>query len=226
MREPIVIHSPISTAHLVLLFHGVGSTAQNLVPLGQQIVAALPQAAVISVPSPDACEVGPGYQWFSVRGITESNRVQRVADAMPRFIETVKKLQLNSGVAAAQTTLIGFSQGGIMALESSQISKPLAGSIFAIAGRFAQLPQQAPASTRLHLIHGESDPVIASSYSVAANERLRALGADVTVDLIPSLGHGINQAAVERLVGHLAGDIDRLSGVIAGSAHHRIGRPA
>ena len=209
MREPIVIQLPTPAEQLVLLFHGVGSTAENMVPLGQQIATALPQVAVISVPSPDACDVGPGYQWFSVRGITEGNRVQRVADAMPRFIETVKKLQLNSAVTASRTTLIGFSQGGIMALEASQVAEPPARSIFAIAGRFAQAPHQAPAATTLHLIHGETDPVIASSFSVAANERLKALGAEVTIDVIPRLGHGINQEAAQRLLMHLASDVER-----------------
>jgi phospholipase/carboxylesterase len=103
MPDPIVIRSPSSPERLVLLFHGVGSTAQNLVPLGQQIAATLPRAAVISVPSPDLCDMGLGYQWFSVRGVTEGNRVQRVAEAMPRFIETVEKLQRASGAPAAQT---------------------------------------------------------------------------------------------------------------------------
>lgn len=51
--HPIVVQMPAGVpAQLVLLFHGVGGQAGNLLPLGRSIAAALPRAAVLSVPSP------------------------------------------------------------------------------------------------------------------------------------------------------------------------------
>jgi phospholipase/carboxylesterase len=213
MPDPIVIQSPSRTPEqLFLLFHGVGSTPENMVPLGQLLAAEFRDAAVISVPSPDISDMGSGYQWFSVRGINEDNRVQRIADTMPRFVETIKSLQKATGTTAAQTVLVGFSQGAIMALESTQSTEPLARRTVAFAGRFARLPERAPVSTTLHFIHGTSDPVIPCSHTVKATERLTRLGAAVTTDVIPGLGHGINQEAADRLVERLKGKLPKRTG--------------
>jgi len=203
MPDPIAIQSQAGTPErLFLLFHGVGSTPQDMVPLGQLLATEFPRATVISVPSPDRSDMGSGYQWFSVRGITEDSRPQRIAEAMPGFVATVRRLQQDTGATPAQTVLVGFSQGAIMALASTQTSEHLAGSVVAIAGRFARLPEQVPAAT-LHFIHGERDPVVSYSHTVSAAEQLVRLGADVTVDLIPHLDHGINREATDRLVARL-----------------------
>jgi phospholipase/carboxylesterase len=162
--------------------------------------ADFPTATVISVSGPDVGDMGSGYQWFSVRGITKENRPQRIASAMPRFVETIRSLQKVTGTTPAQTVLIGFSQGAIIALVSTQTEQDLAGRVVAFAGRFARLPERAPVSVKLHVIHGNGDTVVPYHHSVTAAERLVQLGAKVTVDIIPHLAHGIDQQAVDRLV--------------------------
>jgi phospholipase/carboxylesterase len=124
---------------------------------------------------------------------------------MPRFAATIRGLQLATGTTAEQTVLIGFSQGAIMALESTQVGETLAEHVVAIAGRFAQLPSRARTGTALHFIHGESDPVIAVGHAVAAAERLAQLDGNVTIDLIPGLGHGISRLAEDVLIERLKG---------------------
>jgi len=208
MSDPLIVQLPDSApAQLILLFHGVGSTPENMTPLGERLAQAFPQAAVISVPGPDACDMGAGLQWFSVRGITEVDRAQRIADTMPRFVDCIRSLQKATGTTPTQTALIGFSQGAIMALESTQLAEPLAGRVVALAGRFAQPPEKAPASTTLHFIHGKSDPVIPYGHTVTAAERLIRLGGDVTADVIPFLGHELSREAedllIERLQTHI-----------------------
>lgn len=177
---------------LILLFHGVGSNAEDLRPLGTSLAARHPQAWVVSVQSPEPSDLGPGWQWFSVRGVTEDNRAYRVATAMPGFVEAVSRWQLRSGVGANGTTLVGFSQGAIMALESTQLETPLAARVAAMAGRFAAPPQRAPQSTVVHLLHGQADAVVPTSASVQAHAQLTALDTQVTLDLFPGLGHGID----------------------------------
>jgi phospholipase/carboxylesterase len=208
MSDHLIVQMPDGApAQLILLFHGVGSTPDNMRPLGERLAAAFPQAAVINVPGPDACDMGTGLQWFSVRDITEINRAQRVAETMPRFVDCIHNLQKATGTTPTQTALIGFSQGAIMALEATQLAEPLAGRVVALAGRFAQPPEKAPPSTTLHFIHGKSDPVIPYSHTVTAAERLIRLGADVTADVIPFLGHGLSgeveDLLIERLQTHI-----------------------
>jgi phospholipase/carboxylesterase len=193
MPASIVIQKPAGTAdQLILLFHGVGSNAQDLVPVGQRFAAQFPAAMVVSLEGVQPCDFGQGRQWFSVSGVTEESRPARVAAAMPAFQALIENFQKRSGVPAAKTTLIGFSQGSIMSLESTQLAPALAGHVIAFSGRFAKLPAIAPASTAIHLIHGDADPVIAVDNSRNAARQLLALGAQVSLDIEPGMGHGIN----------------------------------
>lgn len=201
MDDAIIAHQPVMTPErLILLFHGVGSRAEDLQPLGQALGRNLAHACIVSIRAPNASDLGAGWQWFSVRGIDETNRVTRVAEAMPRFVETVQRWQDKTGLGAAATTLIGFSQGAIMALESTQQPIPLAGEIIAIAGRFTQPPRHAPRNTRVHLMHGDADPVMPLRLSEQALEQLQALGAQATLDQFPGLGHGIDAEVLERII--------------------------
>jgi phospholipase/carboxylesterase len=193
MPSSIVIQRPAGTPQqLFLLFHGVGSNAQDLVPVGQQFAAKFPDAMVVSLEGLQASDFGQGRQWFSVAGITEESRPARVAAAMPAFQALIQQFQKTSGVSAAKTTLIGFSQGSIMALESTQHVPTLAGHVIAFSGRFASAPAIAPKGTSIHLIHGDADQVIAVENSRNATKQLQSLGANVTLDIEPAMGHGIN----------------------------------
>src|SRR4051812_15600984 len=202
MSDALMLQEPVQADALVLLFHGVGATARDLAPLGQRIAAEFPNAMVASIPAPDPSDLGAGRQWFSVRGVTEENRSARVQETLPRFLATVRDWQARSGVAAAQTTLVGFSQGAIMALASAGSAQAPAARVVSLSGRFDQLPATAP-GVRFHFVHGDQDPVIPVSHAIAAAQRLQELGAVATLDVLPGLGHGIDQRAVVALLARL-----------------------
>lgn len=203
----IVIARPPRAAQLVLLFHGVGSSADNLAPLGGAIAQARPDAFVVSVNGPHPWTLGSGREWFSVVGITEENRPERIAKAMPLFREAVAHWQKASAIGPAATVLVGFSQGAIMALESTQGETQVAPAqrVVAMAGRFAQPVRRAPAGLKFHLIHGEQDAVVPTRSSVEAARELQGAGADVTLDLLPGLGYGIDARALRLAIGYLDG---------------------
>jgi phospholipase/carboxylesterase len=201
MQDDLIVQQPAGAQHLVLLFHGVGSHASDLLPLGRALAPHMADAVVVSVQAPDA--QGSGRQWFSVQGVTEANRPARVDATMPRFVQAVREWQQASGVDTASTTLIGFSQGAIMALESTQTDRPPAGRVIALSGRFAQPPRVAPMVTRVHLIHGDADRVMPAHLAEDALGQLRALGGQATLDLVPGLGHGIDGRVLGAIVGHM-----------------------
>jgi phospholipase/carboxylesterase len=203
MSDALVIQSPETAQQLFLLFHGVGASAQDLAPLGARLAGEFPQAAVVSVPAPDRSDLGAGWQWFSVVGVTEHNRPQRVAATLPRFVETVRRWQQRTGVDTVSTTLIGFSQGAIMALAAAQEPQPPVGRVVSLSGRFSEPPTSAPQDVRMHFIHGEVDPVIPVAHTQQATRQLQALGAQVTLDVLPGLGHGVSRAAEDLLVRRL-----------------------
>lgn len=203
-EQSVVIAEPENAGRLVLLFHGVGSSARNLVPLGEAVVEADPDAIVVSVDAPHPSTLGSGREWFSVVGITEENRPARIAQAMPLFRESVAYWQQRSGVGPAQTTLIGFSQGAIMSLESTQTGMAaLAAQVVALAGRFAVPVRSAPAAVRFRLVHGADDGVVLSRFARNAAAGIKAKGGSVTLDVLAGLGHTIDARVSGLLLGYL-----------------------
>lgn len=205
----LIVHAPAGgqAKQLFLLFHGVGAAPDDLVPLGLILAKQFPQSAIVSVQAPHDCPYSSGFQWFSVEGITEATRPQRTAQALPAFQQAVQQWQQAFSLGADATALVGFSQGAIMALSSTQQQPSLAARIVALSGRFSELPELAPQDCTLHLIHGKQDAVIPYAHTVHAAERLVELGADVTADVIPFVGHEINDEiaalVIERLTTHV-----------------------
>jgi phospholipase/carboxylesterase len=185
----IVIRQPAHPQRLVLLMHGVGSVPQSMQGVGAWFARRDAQAMVVSVASSQPSDVSAaGLQWFSVRGVTEDNRRQRVDAAMPLFLQTVAHWREQAGVDAARTLVAGFSQGAIMALEAAKSDQAPAATIVAIAGRYAELPTAKPGAA-IHLLHGDADGVMPVALAHAAFERLQALGAQATLDVAPGVGH-------------------------------------
>ena len=208
MSESIIVARPEGPAQqLMLLFHGVGASAEDLVPLGHLLAGEFPAAFVVSVAAPSPSDLGAGRQWFSVQGISEENRPERIEAAMPAFVATVSHWQKEAGVSLDAVALIGFSQGGIMALESTRDRPAIAGRVVSIAGRFAKLPQAPNADVTLHMFHGKLDPVIPYGFTVEAAQHLVRIGADITADVLPFVGHQLNEEVaglvIDRLRGHL-----------------------
>lgn len=205
-----IVASPADSDQLILLFHGVGATARDLLPLGEALEQARPRATVVCVEAPHASSWGSGYEWFSVAGITEDSRPARIAEAMVPFLATVRHWQGQSGVGPAHTVLLGFSQGAIVALESTQATlqpDAAAHTVIALAGRFAVPVRRAPPEVAFHLIHGDSDGVVLPRWSADAARQLQALGGRVTHDRVPGLGHGIDARVLRRVLELLpAGD--------------------
>jgi len=191
---------------LFLLFHGVGASADSMAVLAQRLAQEYPRAAVLCVDAPDEFDAAPGRggrQWFSIQGIADDNRAARVAAALPRFVATVRALQMRFAMEWPRTALFGFSQGAIMALEAAQAEPELAGRVIAFSGRYATLPDHAPRDTCVHLLHGLDDTVVPHGPAVAAARQLVALGADVTADVLPQVGHELDPRLIERAIDQL-----------------------
>lgn len=192
---------------LFLLFHGVGGSPSDLRPLMQRLRQEYPQAALVSLPAPHPFDGvpggGAGGQWFSVRGVDDANRPQRVAAALPGFVQAVRAQQARFGVDWQCTALVGFSQGAIMSLEAVQAEPRLAGRVLAFSGRYATQPEHPPVDTTLHLLHGLQDAVVPARPTMESAQRLVEMGADVTGDAMPGIGHELHPKLIEKAVEHL-----------------------
>ncbi len=194
---------------LFVLLHGAGANSADLQPLAYQFRNVFPHAVFLIPDGPLPFHggqfdgAGHGRQWFPVSGVTEENRPERVAAAMPALHALVRDAQQRYQVLQSDTALVGFSQGAIMALEFSVAHDGHAGRVIAFSGRFARLPETAPELTTLHLLHGEEDRVIQVEQAYAAYDRLMELQGDATLDVASSVGHEIHAALAERALHRL-----------------------
>ncbi|HYN12196.1 MAG TPA: dienelactone hydrolase family protein [Burkholderiales bacterium] len=185
------------TNHLFVFLHGCGATAQSMIPIAFKFQARFPSAALV-VPSgfnPDA-RGGVAQDWYPTRGLNCDNHRERVAAVLPDVEDLVRREQTNFGVSASRTVLIGFSQGGTVALEAVKMPG-VAGAVVAFSSRFAQTPLRGSRiQSRIHLVHGEFDSVVSRVYAERAARVLSGLHVPVTLDIVEDLGHALSHRAI------------------------------
>lgn len=200
--------------HLFVFLHGCGATAQSMIPIAFKFQARFPTAALV-VPSgfdPDA-RGGAAQDWYPTRGLNCDNHRERVAAVLPDFEDFVRHEQINFGAAASRTVLVGFSQGGTLALEAVK-SPGLAGAVVAFSSRYARLPGRGMRiGSRIHLVHGEYDSVVSRVHAERAARVLEGLHVPVTLDIVEDLGHALSHHAIS------LGSLRLLQGIYEGRRH-------
>lgn len=188
---------------LYIYLHEAGASALAMTPIADRLAQAYPQGAHLIPDGFEPSDLAPeGRQWFGVRDLDDATRVARIAAALPALVAFIRDAQAHFGVTPLATALVGFSQGGILALEAAQAHDGLVGRVVAIASRYATLPDRAPEAV-IHLVNGKEDAVVSARHAIDAATRLVALGGDVTADIVPGIGHEAHPELVERALGHL-----------------------
>lgn len=207
----LIIQEPAETAaQLIVLCHAAGADAASLLPLGERLGEAFPQATIVSLQADTPAATPQGFEWFATADIadaadgTDENRAARVAQAVAALQTAVGDWQARSGVPAAATALIGVSQGAEMVLEASKLQPMLASRVVAMGGRFTTLPDVPPAVTTIHFLHGKLDAVVPYSHSVIAAHHLRDMGCDITAEVVPFVGHELHPDLIELTITKLS----------------------
>jgi phospholipase/carboxylesterase len=194
------------TRQLVILLHGVGSNGADMAALGKAWQASLPETVFDAPNAPS--RFGGGFAWFSIDGVTEANRPQRVEAARADFDRVTAAIIDRHGFSDTldQVALVGFSQGSIMALDAVASGRWPIGRVLGYSGRLASpAPLRPSLSTEVLLIHGSEDPVIAAGETAKAAAVLGALNMRVDSVILPGLGHTISAEGADRGRSFLAG---------------------
>lgn len=136
-----------------------------------------------------------GRQWFSLRTPTAAARLDGVRQAAPILDAFLDAALAARGLTADRLALVGFSQGGMMALHVAlRRAVPVAGVVGysgALVGA-ERLAAELRARPPVLLIHGDADPVVPVAALDAARQALTAAGVPVQAVVRPGLGHGID----------------------------------
>ncbi len=184
--------------HLFVFLHGGGATPQSMISVAFKFQARFPSASLVVPSGFDVFEAhAEDRQRHSMLALSDDNRLERIEAILPRLEDLVRREQTSCGVSAECTVLIGFSQGGTVALEAVKRLPGLAGAVVAYSARFARLPLAGSSiSARVHLVHGEHDAIVSRVHSERAARVLTALHVPVTLDIVEDLGHALSHHAV------------------------------
>jgi phospholipase/carboxylesterase len=192
-----------TAAHLVVLLHGVGASAAGFTTLAHSLAAQLPRTAVVALDAPLPFDGGgDGFQWFSIRGLTEQNRRLRVEEAKAALHSRVDIELQHYGLRDEALSLLGFSQGTIMALAIAPERHGCA-AVVGFSGRLATPVLPNASYPPVLLIHGTADLVIPLAESRNAANQLLAAGNEAHLMERPGLGHGIDDVGVAAMVAFL-----------------------
>ncbi|MFC5429933.1 alpha/beta hydrolase [Paraburkholderia denitrificans] len=181
---------------VVVLLHGVGSNAQDLMPLAETWRDALPGVAFVSLDGSEPFDGGfGGRQWFSLRDINEGNREERVVAAAAVQRKRLDAELAHWGLAYDALGLVGFSQGSIMSLYHVATQPEGAAVVVAFAGRLVT-PVAVKSRTALTLVHGEDDEVIPAQELERAAIAFSDAGYAVAAYVLPGVGHTITPQGV------------------------------
>jgi len=204
--------SAIAANILVIMLHGVGSSGNDLAPLANSWKANLIGAVFATPDAPSPSSFGSGYQWFSVAGVTENNRSERIHDARVSFDKVISSVIAENGFAENlhRVAFVGFSQGTILALDAVASGRWPVGAVVGFSGRLASpLPLQPALQTPILLVHGSADSVIPATESSKAAATLRALGVKVETLILPGVPHTISAGGAARAGSFLAEAISK-----------------
>jgi phospholipase/carboxylesterase len=192
-------HAGGKASSLVVLLHGYGADGNDLIGLARYWGPVLPHTAFASPHAPDPCGEAPGgRQWFPLARTDPEKLVAGVTGAAPALDAFLDAELAAHSLTDEALALVGFSQGGMMALHVGPRRKVAPAGIAAFSGllpapdRLGEIRHRPP----ILLVHGDADEVIPAMATYAAARVLANAGFPVEWHIRPRLAHGIDEEGV------------------------------
>lgn len=193
---------PESARAAVVLLHGRGATARSMLPL----VAAL-EAPDLAWLLPEA----PGNTWYPLTFLAPLAANEPALSASLAIVgEAVGDLG-RQGVPVARIVLMGFSQGGCLALEYAARHAARYGALIGLSAGLIGPPGPPRAhagsldGTPAFLACDTDDPHVPAWRVEETARVLQSMGGAVDMRLVPGLGHGVDETEIARAAALLAG---------------------
>ncbi len=187
---------------VMILLHGRGASAADILGLGEHIAARVPGVALLA---PEAAN----NAWYPQRFLVPlAQNEPHLTSALGVIAELIDEVMAR-GIAREQIVLIGFSQGACLALEFASRHARRYGAVIGLSGGLIGPPHTprdltgSLAGTPVYLGCGDWDTHIPTPAVEEAAEVFQQLGAAVQKAIFPGMGHTVNDEemnTVENLV--------------------------
>ncbi len=198
MTELIALNSESATNRLVLL-HGWGADANDLVPIGKMLTEGLKDRfEIVSFSAPQPHPSGSGRQWYPLY----PHEWEQVPNAVLDLERRLNNLCFKK-IPLSKTLLLGFSQGGAIALELASRNK--FEGVFALSSYPHPSWKPSKDMPPIFLCHGKSDQVVPKEASRKSFDTLLNYGIKSELYFFDG-GHEINN----NLISYCRGKIKQI----------------
>ena len=194
----LILPSDNHPAQLFVLLHGESAEPGQMLDLVAAIRQAFPLAVIIQPYGPFGSD--GDRRWIAETTPDPETYVGLIADAAASVADDIAVWQGQHGLDGEHTALVGFSEGAAVALDAVCSAPGLAGRALLFSTRFATLPESAPHTTTLHLLHGAEDRIAPVGQARQVHVRLAELQGDVTLDIASNVGHVLHAALVRQAI--------------------------
>ena len=192
-RDFIYAGASKDATHRLLLLHGWGADVNDLVPLGEELRQGLSgiNLELVALRAPEKHPEGSGRQWYGLFP-PQWAQVPFAINDLQRRIKFFSRVS----IPLEKTVILGFSQGGAMALAAG-LDLPIAGVVACSAYPHPNWvpPKQSPP---IFLTHGLNDEVVPYEASRKLIGALRDNELDVELDVFDG-GHQIPLEMIPRI---------------------------
>lgn len=199
----IYTHQPLSgqaPESIVILLHGYGSNGEDLIGLAPYWEKDLPNTVFVAPDAPYTCEMGFGFQWFSLHSWAPIALVAGAEQSTGVLNKFIDEQMAKYNLPASKVALVGFSQGTMMSLYVGPRRTEKLGGIVGYSGGLlggeALIGTANVTKPPVYLAHGEMDTVVPVGAFFHAKETLRQAGFDVSGHTTPGMAHTIDEQGI------------------------------
>jgi phospholipase/carboxylesterase len=192
--------SGLPPTSLVILLHGYGSNGEDLISLTPYWTQDLPNTVFVSPDAPYPCEMGFGFQWFSLQSWAPMALLAGAEKATTWLNQFIDEQMSKYKLPASKVALVGFSQGTMMSLYiAPRRPDKIAGVVGysgGLLGGEGLIGQPQISKPPIYLVHGEMDTVVPVGAFFHAKETLKQAGFEVSGHTSPAMGHSIDEQGI------------------------------
>lgn len=201
--QPVLLAGmPLERARAaMLMLHGRGASAQDILSVAGEL--AWPEFAYLA---PQAA----GHTWYPNSFLAPISRNEPALSSALALIDALLARIASAGIPPERTIVLGFSQGGCLALEYVARHARHYGGIVGWSGGLIG-PDDTPrdyqgslAGTPVFLGCSDIDPHVPRTRVDLTADILRRLGGNVTERIYPNMGHIVNRDEVAFVRGMMA----------------------